>query len=158
MFGMIRCFERKLSTFQRDLESGAFKYFPRVKLLFNEASRENIEQHVAQFVEFLKSVIDQFSSIFLQFRQVEKTIKLIKYPDEIEFTDLKLDEFEWLDLKDLIIIIVYHILTQAAIWTTVTGHLSRRQGGSVLWASFPSSFADKSDMSLSDVLWLFSLR
>ena len=82
MFGMIRCFERK-RTFQRDLESGAFKYFPRVKLLFNEASRENIEQHVAQFVEFLKSVIDQFSSRFLQFRQVEKTIQLIKYPDEI---------------------------------------------------------------------------
>ena len=101
MFGMIRCFARKLSTFQRDLESGAFKYFPRVKLLFNEASRENIEQHVAQFVEFLKSVIDQFSSRFLQFRQVEKTIQLIKYPDEIEFTDLKLYEFEWLDLKDL---------------------------------------------------------
>ena len=83
MFGMIRCFERKLSTFQRDLESGAFKYFPRVKLLFNEASCENIEQHVAQVVEFLKSVIDQFSSRFLQFRQVEKTIQLIKYPDEI---------------------------------------------------------------------------
>ena len=110
MFGMIRCFERKLSTFQRDSESGAFKYFPRVKLLFNEASRKNIEQHVAQFVEFLKSVIDQFSSRFLQFRQVEKTIQLIKYPDEIEFTDLKLDEFEWLDLKDLIIIIVCHII------------------------------------------------
>ena len=92
---------REIYIFQRDLESGAFKYFPRVKLLFNEASRENIEQHVAQFVEFLKSVIDQFSSRFLQFRQVEKTIQLIMYPDEIEFTDLKLDEFEWLDLKDL---------------------------------------------------------
>ena len=52
--------------------------------------------------------------------------------------------------KPTIIIIVCHmILTYAAIWTTVTRHLSRRQGGSVLWASFPSSFADKSDMSLS---------
>lgn len=101
MFGLIKSFECKLSIFQRDLESKSFKYFPRVKKFFEESNSKNLEEHAKEFIEVLRAVIEQFSFRFVQFRELEKTIQFIKYPDEADFTDLKLDMFEWLDLKDL---------------------------------------------------------
>jgi hypothetical protein len=53
------------------------------------------------FINVIQSLADQFSERFDQFRKIEKSLKLLKYPDEITSNSLEIDEFYWLKLENL---------------------------------------------------------
>ena len=54
----------------------------------------------AYFLSVLNSLKDQFCLRFVQFRELEKTILFIKYPDQASFPKLKTDLFEWLGIDN----------------------------------------------------------
>ena len=103
MFGIIIAFESKLHIFQRYLETKSYKYFPRLK-----KNREELGDHdqaieiaeEAYFTSVLSSLKDQFSSRFTQFRELEEILLIMKNPEETNFTKLKIDLFEWLNIDN----------------------------------------------------------
>ena len=49
----------------------------------------------------LSSLKEQFSSRFTQFWELEEILLIIKNPDKTNFTKLKIDLFEWLNIDNL---------------------------------------------------------
>ena len=103
MFGLILAFKSKLKIFQRDLETKSYKYFLRLEKVRDELGEPNeaiMNNEDAYFLSILNSLKDQFCSRFVQFRELEKTILFIKYPDQASFPKLKTDLFEWLGMDN----------------------------------------------------------
>ncbi|XP_069610944.1 general transcription factor II-I repeat domain-containing protein 2-like [Ranitomeya imitator] len=104
MFGYIKAFESKLKIFKRDVETKTYKYFPRLTKYFEKASaaiqNEMKPLHI-KYQHVLDSLFDQFSDRFNQFRSLEQTMKIIKYPDVVVYSSLELNGFQWIQIDDL---------------------------------------------------------
>ncbi|KAK1345897.1 LOW QUALITY PROTEIN: hypothetical protein QTO34_008362 [Cnephaeus nilssonii] len=106
MFGYIKAFESKVKIFKRDVETKTCKYFPRVTKYFEKASaavQNEMELLHMKYQHVLDSLLDQFRDRFSQFRSLEQTMKIIKYPDfgikwfpmdEIDDLEMQLAEFQ----------------------------------------------------------------
>ncbi|KAK1345167.1 hypothetical protein QTO34_013877 [Cnephaeus nilssonii] len=104
MFGYIKAFESKVKIFKQDVETKTYKYFPRVTKYFEKASaavQNEMELLHMKYQHVLDSVLDQFSDRFSQFRSLEQTMKIIKYPDVIVYSSLELNGFQWMQIDDL---------------------------------------------------------
>jgi hypothetical protein len=101
IFGYIKSFESKLEVFKRDIRDKRFKYFQRTKKFFATSATTSEIESVILFKSILKSLFQSFQDRFNQFRDMEETLRIIKYPDNIDFRTLKLDAFEWLTITDL---------------------------------------------------------
>ncbi|KAM4026769.1 general transcription factor II-I repeat domain-containing protein 2A-like [Anomaloglossus baeobatrachus] len=104
MFGYIKAFESKLKIFKRDVETKTYKYFPRVTKYFEKASaavQNEMEPLHIKYQHVLDSLLDQFSDRFNQFRSLEQTMKIIKYPDVVVYSSLELNGFQWMQIDDL---------------------------------------------------------
>ncbi|KAK1346561.1 hypothetical protein QTO34_000418 [Cnephaeus nilssonii] len=104
MFGYIKAFESKVKIFKRDVETKTYKYFPRVAKYFEKASaavQNEMELLHMKYQHLLDSLLDQFSYRFSQFRSLEQTMKIIKYPDVVVYSSLELNGFQWMQIDDL---------------------------------------------------------
>jgi len=104
MFGYIKAFESKVKIFKRDVETKTYKYFPRVTKYFEKASaavQNEMELLHMKYQHVLDSLLDQFSDRFSQFRSLEQTMKIIKYPDVVVYSSLELNGFQWMQIDDL---------------------------------------------------------
>ncbi|KAK1328732.1 hypothetical protein QTO34_012307 [Cnephaeus nilssonii] len=104
MFGYIKAFESKVKVFKRDVETKTYKYFPRVTKYFEKASaavQNEMELLHMKYQHVLDSLLDQFSDRFSQFRSLEQTMKIIKYPDVVIYSSLELNGFQWMQIDDL---------------------------------------------------------
>ncbi|KAK1329495.1 hypothetical protein QTO34_011685 [Cnephaeus nilssonii] len=104
MFGYIKAFESKVKIFKRDVETKTYKYFPRVTKYFEKASaavQNEMELLYMKYQHVLDSLLDQFSDRFSQFRDLEQTMKIIKYPDVVIYSSLELNGFQWMQIDDL---------------------------------------------------------
>ncbi|KAK1345511.1 hypothetical protein QTO34_007969 [Cnephaeus nilssonii] len=54
-----------------------------------------------KYQHVLDSLLDQFSDRFSQFRSLEQTMKIIKYPDVVVYSSLELNGFQWMQIDDL---------------------------------------------------------
>ncbi|XP_069470002.1 general transcription factor II-I repeat domain-containing protein 2A-like [Ambystoma mexicanum] len=104
MFGYIKAFESKVKVFKRDVETKTYKYFPRVQKHFEKASaavRNEVELLHMKYQHGLDLLLDQFTDRFSQFRSLEQTMKIIKYPDVVVYNSLELNGFQWMQIDDL---------------------------------------------------------
>ncbi|KAK1346916.1 hypothetical protein QTO34_000776 [Cnephaeus nilssonii] len=104
MFGYIKAFESKVKIFKRDVETKTYKYFPRVTKYFEKAIaavQNEMELLHMKYQHVLDSLLDQFSDRFSQFRSLEQTMKIIKYPDVVVYSSLELNGFQWMQIDDL---------------------------------------------------------
>ena len=104
MLGIIIAFEGKLHIFQSDLETNSYKYLPRLKKNREELSDQDQAIWIAEkayLTSVLSSLKDRFSSRFTQFRELEEILLIMKNPDKTNFTKLKIDLFEWLNIDNL---------------------------------------------------------
>jgi hypothetical protein len=101
MFGYIKSFEMKIQIFKRDIETRTIRYLPRLKTYLEKSFKSLEDESKSLFINIIQSLADQFSEQFDQFRKIEKSLKLLKYPDEITFDSLEIDEFHWLKLDNL---------------------------------------------------------
>jgi hypothetical protein len=53
------------------------------------------------YKSILKSLSQEFQARFNRFKNMEETLRIIKYPDIKEINTLQLDVFEWLEIEDL---------------------------------------------------------
>ena len=103
VFGLIFAFESKLKIFQCDLETKSYKYFSRLQKIRDELGEPNqaiMNNADAYFLSVLNSLKDQFCSRFVQFQELKETILFIKYPDQVSFSKLKTELFEWLGIDN----------------------------------------------------------
>lgn len=56
-------------------------------------------QDLKAFSDIITVIGENFSSRFSDFR-LEGTVKFLKYPDEVQLKQLKLEVFEWIDLSN----------------------------------------------------------
>jgi len=101
-FDIITAFEKKLKIFKRDLEKREFQYFQRIKKFYTEIEIHETVVKEAQILLFLQTIdttLEQFSVRFVQFRKFEDTTKFIKYPDIVDFENLDLTMFDWMELQ-----------------------------------------------------------
>jgi hypothetical protein len=101
MFGYIKSFEAKIQIFKRDIESQKFKYFPQLYNYFEKSLKSCEEESIILFKNVIHSLASEFAERFDQFRSLEVTLKLLKYPDLIAFDSLNLSDFQWLGLENL---------------------------------------------------------
>lgn len=66
------------------------------------------------FSDTIDATLKQFSLRFEQFRNFEDSAKCIKYPDTIDFDNLDLSMFSWMELQDFEMELVE--LQSSAIW------------------------------------------
>ena len=104
----MKAFEKQLNICKRDLERQELQYFEYFKLRhfyteieINEAVVK--EAHLAQMMLFLQTIdttIEQFvlHYMYVHFRKFEETAKFIKYPDTVDFENLDLTMFTWMEL------------------------------------------------------------
>lgn len=116
MYGHIKAFEKKLDIFSRDLEERKMKYFP---LLQKHFSTSNLfagmdESALNKYSSIIKNAKDSFSERFSQFRELDATLHFIQFPHSIQFEDLKLSKFDWLDLINLEMELVD--FQESAVW------------------------------------------
>ncbi len=103
MFDNIKAFEIKLSVFKCDVDSQHFKYFPNLKkYICDLKTDEKTDCQNAQILcmQVINSTIEQFSSRFANFRELEETTKFIKFPDSVKLAEINLNMFQWIDLDD----------------------------------------------------------
>ena len=101
-FDIITAFEKKLKIFKRDLEKREFQYFQRINKFYTEIEIHETVVKEAQILLFLQTIdttLEQFSVRFVQFRKFEDTTKFIKYPDIVDFENLDLTMFDWMELQ-----------------------------------------------------------
>jgi hypothetical protein len=101
-FDIITAFEKKLTIFKHDLEKREFQYFQRIKKFYTEIEIHETVVKEAQILLFLQTIdttLEQFSVRFVQFRKFEDTTKFIKYPDIVDFENLDLTMFDWMELQ-----------------------------------------------------------
>ena len=116
-FDIITAFEKKLKIFKRDLEKREFQYFQRIKKFYTEIEIHETVVKEAQILLFLQTIdatLEQFSVRFVQFRKFEDTTKFMKYPDTVDFENLDLTMFEWMELQDFEMQLVE--LQSSSIW------------------------------------------
>ncbi|KAK1342149.1 hypothetical protein QTO34_016906 [Cnephaeus nilssonii] len=104
MFGYIKAFESKVKIFKRDVETKTYKYFRRVTKYSEKASaavQNEMELLHMKYQHVLDSLLDQFGDRFSQFRSLEQTMKIIKYPDVVVYSSLELNGFQWMQIDDL---------------------------------------------------------
>jgi hypothetical protein len=116
MFGYIKSFESKLKIFKRDIETKTYKYFPRIKKYFEKATTTSVMESILMYQNIVDSLLEQFSERFNQFRSLEETIKIIKYPDVVVYSTLELKDFQWMQIDDLEMQLADF---QDSIWTHV---------------------------------------
>ncbi|KAK1343817.1 hypothetical protein QTO34_014370 [Cnephaeus nilssonii] len=89
---------------------GGFPIFPARALLFrwlhyfekaSAAVQNEMELLHMKYQHVLDSLLDQFSDRFSQFRSLEQTMKIIKYPDVVVYSSLELNGFQWMQIDDL---------------------------------------------------------
>ncbi|XP_042206826.1 general transcription factor II-I repeat domain-containing protein 2A-like isoform X1 [Homarus americanus] len=103
MFDYIKAFEMKLGVFKRDVDSERFRYFPNLKKYINDLTKDDkTDCQCLQklFVNIIESTVEQFSTRFARFRELEETAKFIKFPDSIKLDELNLQKFSWIDMDD----------------------------------------------------------
>ncbi|XP_076308511.1 general transcription factor II-I repeat domain-containing protein 2A-like [Tachypleus tridentatus] len=77
MFCDIKAFERKLQVFEKDIEGGELKYFPNLKMHFENSttftdcflSKQEVSKEFSSIIAVAK---ENFSNRFMQFRKIEK--------------------------------------------------------------------------------------
>ncbi|XP_063856091.1 protein FAM200A-like isoform X1 [Scylla paramamosain] len=103
MFGYIKAFEMKLEVFKRDVDNERFRYFPNLKRYINDLQKDDRTDHKCLqklFVNIIESTVRQFFTRFAKFRELEETVKFIKFPDSIKMDELNLQMFSWIDMDD----------------------------------------------------------
>lgn len=120
MFGHIKAFEKKLVIFSRDLETNKMKYFPLLEKHFanynltdNAEEKENLLNKYSCIIKYAKQSL---SERFFQFRELDTTLQFILFPNTIQFEDLKLTNFDWLDLGNLEMELIE--FQESAVWKT----------------------------------------
>ncbi|XP_070622950.1 general transcription factor II-I repeat domain-containing protein 2A-like [Erythrolamprus reginae] len=106
MFCDIKTFEEKLQKFERDLESGQLKSFPNLKMHLENSTMftNNPANHQEIYKEFSSIVAAakvNFSNRFLQFHNMERTLRFLTFPEKAEFKELDISCLHWLDLENL---------------------------------------------------------
>jgi hypothetical protein len=91
----------KIQLFKRDIDTQSIGYFPRFKKYLEKSFKSLEDESKFLFINIIQSLADQFSERLDQFRKIEKSLKLLKYPDEITFDSLEINEFHWLKLDNL---------------------------------------------------------
>ncbi|KAK1345457.1 LOW QUALITY PROTEIN: hypothetical protein QTO34_007914 [Cnephaeus nilssonii] len=98
MFGYIKAFESKVKIFKRDVETKTLtKYFEKA----SAAVQNEMELLHMKYQHVLDSLLEQFSDRFSQFRSLELTMKIIKYPDVVVHSSVELNGFQWMQIDDL---------------------------------------------------------
>ncbi|KAL7634403.1 UNVERIFIED_CONTAM: hypothetical protein RMT77_014780 [Armadillidium vulgare] len=103
MFDYIKAFEMKLDVFKRDIDEERFRYFPNLKRYINDVSKDDKTSHqflLKIFVNIIESNDLEFFTRFANFRELEKTVKFMKFPDSIKLSELNLQIFSWIDMDD----------------------------------------------------------
>lgn len=103
MFDYIKAFEMKLGVFKRDIDSERFRYFPNLKKYISDLPKDDkTGRQCLQklLVNITESTVEQFSTRFARFRELEETAKFIKFPDSIQLDELNLQKFSWIDMDD----------------------------------------------------------
>nr|KAF6378703.1 hypothetical protein mMyoMyo1_009629 [Myotis myotis] len=116
MFVYIKSFESKLKILKRDIETKTYKYFLRIKKYFKKATTAGVMESILMYQNIVNSLFEQFSERFDQFRSLEQTIKIIKYPDVVVYSTLELKDFQWMQIDDLEMQLADF---QGSIWTCV---------------------------------------
>lgn len=121
MFGHIKAFEKKLDIFSRDLEENKMKYFPLLEKHFSTSNflTHNVEKNenvLKKYSSIIKNAKHSLSERFSQFRELDATLQFIQFPHTIQFEDLKLLKFDWLDLSNLEMELVD--FQESAVWKT----------------------------------------
>ena len=103
MVDYIKAFEMKLGVFKRDIDSERFRYFPNLKRYINDLPKDDktdCQCLQTLFLNIIESTVEQFSTRFAKFRELEETAKFIKFPDSIKLDELNLQMFSWIDMDD----------------------------------------------------------
>lgn len=116
-FQNLKAFETKLKIYKRDLDREEFHYFLKLKFFYAGLEiHEPIDKDAQMrlFSDTIDATLKQFSLRFEQFRNFEDSAKCIKYPDTIDFDNLDLSMFSWMELQDFEMELVE--LQSSAIW------------------------------------------
>lgn len=128
MFGHIKAFEKKLVIFSRDLEENKLKYFPLLKKHFANSNFNDIAEEKKNVLNKYSSIIQDakhsISERFVQFRELDTTLQFIIFPHTIQFEDLKLSNFDWLDLDNLEMEIVD--FQESIVWKTKFSDMNQK--------------------------------
>ncbi len=103
MFVYIKAFEMKLEVFKRDVDNEKFRYFPNLKRYINDLQKDDRTDHKRLqklFINIIESTVRQFSTRFVIFRELEETVKFIKFPDSIKMDEINFQMFSWIDMDD----------------------------------------------------------
>ncbi|XP_076060038.1 general transcription factor II-I repeat domain-containing protein 2A-like isoform X5 [Oratosquilla oratoria] len=103
MFDEIKAFEMKLGVFKRDVDTEKFRYFPNLKRYISNLQEDDKMYHQCLqklFLKIIESTVEQFSSRFIKFKELEQTAKFIKFPDSMKLDELNLQMFSWIDIDD----------------------------------------------------------
>lgn len=106
-YGILKAFVTKLDIFYKDLVPEKLKYFPLLKehLLSSSYFENNFEENQKEVVKHYISVLANakalFEERFSQFRELEKTLQFVILPHKLQFDDLKLSYFNWLNIDNL---------------------------------------------------------
>lgn len=102
-FGYIKAFEMNLEVFKRDVDNERCRYFPNLKRYITDLQKDDGTDHKYLqnlFVNIVEPAVRQFSTRFAKFRELEETVKLIKFSDSIKMDDVNLQMFSWIDMDD----------------------------------------------------------
>lgn len=106
MYENIKSFVLKLDIFIKDLNMKTLKYFPRLLEHFKSSTHfgNNIEVNenkINNYVLIIEEIKESFENRFIQFKQLETSLQFIMYPHKIEFKNLELKFFSWLNINNL---------------------------------------------------------
>lgn len=106
MYENIKSFLVKLDIFSNDLNTKTMKYFPFLRLHYQnstifENSNATTENIIKQYVLIIQEIKEAITERFNQFKQVENTLQFTIFPHKVEFKNLDLKHFDWLDIADL---------------------------------------------------------
>lgn len=106
MYENIKSFLAKLDIFINDLKTRIMKYFPCLQKHFQDSQNfENYidtkENAISKYLLILEEIKLAFLERFNQFKQLETTLQFLVSPHKIEFKNLELSFFDWLDIGDL---------------------------------------------------------
>ena len=172
MFGHIKAFEKKLVVFSRDLEENKLNYFPSLKKHFEKSglsdSSEEKEISLFRYSSIIRDAKNLLSERFVQFRKLDTTLHFIFSPDTIQFENLNLSQFDWLNLSNLEMELIE--FQESAVWRTkffdMNQKLQKIESKSLSteviaenmilteWNSLPSSFESMKKLALA-LLTLF---
>ena len=92
-----------MNIYKRDLEKEEFQYFKKLKQFYADLEiHETVvkDSQMRLFLDIIDSTLEQFLSHFEQCRKIKDTAKFIKHPDTVNFDNLDLAMFSWMELHD----------------------------------------------------------